>query len=45
MFKRENAIINENQNSKAHFLTNFIIFHFKNINSKNDSDIEKRQNK
>ena len=43
MFEEENAVINENQDDKAHFLTNLIIFYFKNIDFKDDSNVEKTE--
>ena len=45
MFEKKNAIINENQDDKAHFLTDFIVFYFKDIDFKNDNDIKKTENK
>ena len=44
MFKKENAVINENQDDKAHFLADLIILYFKNVDSENDSDVEKIKN-
>ena len=41
MFKEENAVINENQDDKAHLLASLIIFYFKNIDSESDSNVEK----
>ena len=45
MLKEKNAVINENQNNKTHSLTNLIILYFKDINFKNDSNVEKTKNK
>ena len=45
MFKKKSAVISENQNNKVHFLTNFIIFHFKNIDFKNNSNVKKAKSK
>ena len=45
MFKEESAVINENQDDKAHFLANLIIFYFKDIDSENDSNVEKIKSK
>ena len=44
MFEEENAVINENQNNKTHFLTNFIIFYSEDIDFKSDSNVEKTEN-
>ena len=41
MFKEKNAIINENQDNKAHSLINLIISHFKNVNFEDDNDVKK----
>ena len=45
MSEEENAVINENQDNKAHSLTNFIVFYFKNVDFKNDNDIKKIKSK
>ena len=45
MSEEESVVINENQDNKAHFLADFIIFHFKNIDSENDSNVEKIESK
>ena len=44
MFEKKNAIINENQDDKAHFLTDLIVLHFKNVDSEDDSDVERTEN-
>ena len=45
MFEKKSVIISENQDDKAYFLTNFIIFHSENINSEDDDNVEKIKNK
>ena len=45
MFKKKSAVINENQNNKTHFLADFIVFYFKNVDFKNDNDVERIENK
>ena len=43
MPEEESAVINENQDDRAHSLTDFIISHFKNIDLKSDSNVEKTE--
>ena len=43
MFKRKNAVINENQNDKIYSLIKLIISHFKNVDFKNDNNVEKAE--
>ena len=45
MFEKENAVISENQDNKAHFLTDLIILHFKDVDFENDSDVKKTESK
>ena len=45
MFKEESAVINENQDNKAHSLTNLIIFYFKNVDFEGDSNVKKIKSK
>ena len=45
MSEEESAVISENQNNKAHSLTDFIIFYFKDIDSENDSNVKKTESK
>ena len=44
MFKEKNAVINKNQDNKAHSLADFIVFHFKDVDSENDNNVEKTEN-
>ena len=43
MLKRESVVINENQDDWAHFITDFIIFHFKNLDFESDSDVKETE--
>ena len=43
MLEEKNAVINENQDNKTHFLISFIIFYFEDIDIKDDSDVEKTE--
>ena len=43
LLERESAVINENQDDWAHFVTDFIIFHFKSLDFKSDSDVKEAE--
>ena len=45
MLKEKSVIINENQDNKTHFLTNFIIFYFKNVDFEDDNDVKRTESK
>ena len=43
MLEEESAVINENQDNRAHSLADLIILHFKDVGSENDSNIERTE--
>ena len=45
LLEKENAVIDENQDDWAHFMTSLIISHFKSLDFKSDNDVKEAESK